>query len=304
MIQFCPCLWGSFWVSIFFNSYLQFPSSLLAFHLPKFLPLLAFLVMVLLLSLFVCGLYWGVKGCHEAVSLATWAPSGQPWRNHISIFPHPAGEGCRVGEAFRKQQSYRYLQGPAQRCQESHCPTCWVLRIFPGTSPPGEHLCNLPSHPKAPSRRQVSHKQASSSPAFSLFSPEKVTLCPGWHLSFDGKTQSPLRVTAINHRVCCSLFFLKCSVFSTSALLCPLRSSSDFEYILHGYDLSSFTVFALTFPWFSRFSTYLMAELQAARCFFWRINNVGTNTQADPVMWTARLFSFWDFFPPHFSYSF
>ena len=147
----------------------------------------------------------GVKGCHEAVSLATWAPSGQPWRNHISIFPHPAGEGFGVGEAFRKQQSYRYLQGPAQRCQESHCPTCWVLRIFPGTSPPGGHLCNLPSHPKAPSRRQVSHKQASSSPAFSLFSPEKVTLCPEWHLSFDGKTQSPLlRVTAINHRVCCS----------------------------------------------------------------------------------------------------
>ena len=53
-----------------------------------------------------------------------------------------------------------------------------------------------------PSRRSLQtsdiSQTASYGSAFSFFSPDKVPLCPGWHLYFDGKNQPPwLRPEAI-----------------------------------------------------------------------------------------------------------
>lgn len=150
MIQFCPFLW-CLSGSPSFNSYLQFSFCLSSLYFPKFPYLIAFLVMVLSLGLFVCGLYLRVKRDDETMFLADLRKKDQLVLTQkgkisldliISLCPTPQGR------LVQKSSMYRYLQGLAHKCHKSHYSTHWVLFIFPVTSLAAEPLCKLPDHQK------------------------------------------------------------------------------------------------------------------------------------------------------------
>lgn len=170
MIQFCPCLWGSFWVSIFFNSYLQFPSSLLAFHLPKFLPLLAFLVMVLLLSLFVCGLYWGWR----AVMRQCLSQRGLPQVSLdviTSQYSHtPQGRGSGWGRPLGNSSRTGTFRGLPRGARRATVPPVESSVSFQAQAPQEDISATYPATPRLPQDVRYPTSKAVPAPplAFSL----------------------------------------------------------------------------------------------------------------------------------------
>lgn len=170
-------------------------------------------------------------------------------------------------------------------------PPFWSLCIFPGTRMAGKHLCKFPSQQKLLSWLPVAPSQVSPSSAFSLFSPDKVTLCLGWRFCFDRKESTSLmNICSYCHWK--GFFYLSKGFFVF--YLCLVVSSrlqqSFWIHVANEGDLLSFMVFTLKIPLFSKFLTDLMTEAGASPCFFCGQSSVWTIT-ADPIKWIPRAFS-------------
>ena len=159
----------------------------------KFLHLGAFLVIILLLSVFVCGFFFffvGERGwrrvtsSHEPVSLAGLGKNDQSGLTQISFDLIVSQYICALRWACGKEQ---LVPMPSSACPEVPwkplAPFVEVSSPFQ-EQPSSETSLHVIQSLKAPSRHQVSHPQASSSPTFNLLSPDKVALCPGWRLHF------------------------------------------------------------------------------------------------------------------------
>lgn len=131
----------------------------------------------------------------------SWAHSGgknQPSLNYISIFPDP-----KVGllEKTAHTDAFKNLPRSATKPQS----LLLSLLIFPGTSLAVEHLFKFPVIRSLSPDFQY-HKQVSS--AVSFFPPDKLTVCPKWHLYFDWENQPPLFRSTANVTEYGAVFYL------------------------------------------------------------------------------------------------
>lgn len=110
----------------------------------KFLHLGAFLVIILLLSVFVCGFFfflggggrvkegnklqWASVSCRFREEWPTWAHSDQPWLNCISIYLRPE---VGLWERAARTDAFQCLPRSAMKAAG---PLCWSLLTFPGTA--------------------------------------------------------------------------------------------------------------------------------------------------------------------------